>query len=325
MLSIDHPAQSSEQQVLGDSATRQGDAVLQLLGSFRHLEAVVVAAESLHLRLPGQPGLANRVLRHALHLPPQRTSDASASHGGIEPGKSAQTGPTRVCQQSQRISIHLRDAGRSQTIQDGQRRDSRAAADGSTSVQDQQSPAGPPHDDLGHGPQSQQQQQQQGALPSKSHDQEQDTEQKVATSSRPEGAVPDPMVQESHPQLHRPLLREHTAHPAGPAAVMAETDLAGHLESNGRRPLQFGVPVASQEERDALVAVLEGQSGVIDEGQAGEAGAGRQPAQEPLVGEAEWVVVCSEPGRGRSGLQHRFHVKASTGSMRLSQTICCTD
>ena len=320
MLPEHHPAQRSEQQVLGDAATRQGDAVLQLLGSFRHLEAVIVTAESLHLRLPGQPDLANRVVRHALHLPPQSKNDASAGRTGIKPGESTQMGLTGVRQQSQRVSTHLRDAGGSQTIQNGPGRDRLAAADGTSLMQDQQSPAGPPHDDIGHGSQSQQQEQQE-ALPSKSHDQEQGTEQEAASSSRPEDSFPDPMVQDFQPQLHRPNLLEDAAHAAG----MAETDLAGHQESYGRRPLQSGVPITSQEERDALVAVLEGQSGVIDEGPASETGPGRQPAQEPLVGEAEWLVMCNEPGRGRSGLQHRFHVKASTGSMRLSQTICCTD
>ena len=129
-------------------------------------------------------------------------------------------------------------------------------------------------------------------------------------------------------QMQSPDAQENVPHQPLTAAAMnaAEPQAASHLpRGDVRQPLRCGVQIDSRDERDAILAVLEGHSADIDEGAVTEAGPSRQPAQEALVGEAEWAVTCIESGRDRSGLQHRFHVKVSTGSMRLSQTICCSE
>ena len=149
-----------------------------------------------------------------------------------------------------------------------------------------------------------------------------------AHTSQPDGAASDDVVHGTELQMQSPVAQENVPYQPGTAVAMnaAEPQAAGHLtHGHVHQPLRCGVEIDCQDERDSILAVLEGHSGDIDEGGVTEAGPSRQPTQEALVGEAEWIATCMEPGRDRSGLQHRFHVKVSTGSMRLSQTICCAE
>ncbi|KAK9816392.1 hypothetical protein WJX74_004148 [Apatococcus lobatus] len=335
LLPRDNTAQNSEQQAPAESASRQGGAVLQLLGDFRHLESVIVAAESLHLRLPGQPGLANRVLQHALHLLPNPlwSSNKPSSMQDLSAQVGSHLQPPAASRQSQRISSHLRDADGVQRLQDAHSEhpsgSHNANADESLSARNQQKTARSPHDDLPRDSHSLQQPQQASGGYSLQEDKRrgEDTAAHSRQPSNPDNTRSLSTPHDAQPQLQSPNLPALVSDQAGIAAAMTavQTEVADHPGSQGHWTLQSGVQIGSQEERAAILAVLEGQSGNVDEAVASEAGPSRQPAPETLVGEAEWMLTCNEPGRGRSGLQHHFHVKASTGSMRLAQTICCCD
>ena len=80
-------------------------------------------------------------------------------------------------------------------------------------------------------------------------------------------------------------------------------DGLGIARRTGLSP-RHGVEVDQRAERDAILAVLEGGPDGDGGDEVSEAGEVELPTPgQPLVGEAEWVAVCRDPGVGNAALQ----------------------
>ncbi len=302
------PAPDMQPRSAAEAASRQqGEAVVQLLGSFRHLEAVIVAAESLHLRLPDLPHLADRALRHALHLPAPLPGTHSSHPDGIP-----SAGPSQLQQASSQSQPTAGNASM---------------------------PGTHSHHPVGSSAALTELEQ----APSQSHrDQQQATRDAYmpngeATSSSHAASGNQPVVSPANPEhscdsgmLHHEGYIDGQRHVPHESQSTMLPSMASGLD-NQRWHLQSGVDIQQPNERDAILDILEGLPEPVDNQAEGDsskhnaARPGQPPPEQALIGEAKWVIMCTEPACSMDSLQHRFYVKASTGSMRLAQTISCRE